>query len=141
MTELKSFLGLINYYHRYLQNFLFFLKPLHCLLIKETPWKWTEKENNSLNKVKELLSLAKLLVNHDNNKPLILVCNVSPYRLGAVLFHIMEDDSERPIAFTPRSLSKAEPNYSQMEKEGLAIILGLKNSIHIYLCTIILNYY
>ena len=62
LTELKSFLGFINYYHRHLQNFLSFLEPLHCLLRKKTPWKWTEKEINSFNKAKELLSLANLLV-------------------------------------------------------------------------------
>ena len=43
VTELKSFLGLINYYHRHLQNFSSFLEALHCLLRKETIWKWTEK--------------------------------------------------------------------------------------------------
>ena len=44
LTELKSFFGFINYYHRHLQNFSSFLKPLYCFLRKETPWKWTEKE-------------------------------------------------------------------------------------------------
>ena len=42
VTELKTFLGLINYYHRHLQNFLSFLEPLHCLLRKEVPWNWIE---------------------------------------------------------------------------------------------------
>ena len=42
VTELKTFLGLINYYHRHLQNFLSFLEPLHCLLRKEAPWNWIE---------------------------------------------------------------------------------------------------
>ena len=44
LTELKSFFGFINYYHRHLQNFSSFLKPLYCFLRKETPRKWTEKE-------------------------------------------------------------------------------------------------
>ena len=81
MTELKSFLGFINYYHRHLHNFSSFLEPLHCLLRKETPWKWTEKENNSFNKAKELLSSANLLVHYDTKKPLILSCDASPYGL------------------------------------------------------------
>ena len=37
LTELKSFLGFMNYYHRHLQNFSSLLEPLHCLLRKETP--------------------------------------------------------------------------------------------------------
>ena len=126
VTELKSFLGLISYYHKRLQNFLSFLEPLHCLLRKEIPWKWTEKENNSFNTAKKLLSSASLLVHYDNKKPLILACDASLYGLGAVLSHIMEDSSERPIAFTSRTLSKADRNYSQIEEEGLAIIFGVK---------------
>ena len=128
VTELKSFLGFINYYHKHLQNFLSFLELLHCLLRKETPWKWTEKENNSFNKAKELLSSENLLVHYNTKKPLILSCNASPYGLGAVLSHIMEDGSQRPIAIASRTLSKAERNYSQIEKEGLAIIFGVKKS-------------
>ena len=113
VTELKSFFGFINYYHRHLENFLSFLEPLHCLLRKETPWKWTKKENNSFNKAKKLISSANLLVHYDTKKPLILVCNASPY---GVLSHIMEDGSERPIAFASRTLSKAEQNYSQIKR-------------------------
>ena len=107
VTELKSFLGFINYYHKHLQNFSFFREPLHCLLRKETPWKWTEKENNSFKKAKKLLSSANSVVHYDTKKPLILVSDVSPYGLGAVLSNIMEDASERPIAFSSRTLSKA----------------------------------
>ena len=81
MTELKSFLDFINYYHRHLQNFSSFLEPLHCLLRKETPWKWIKKENNSFSKAKELLSSANLLVHYDTKKPLILSCDASPYGL------------------------------------------------------------
>ena len=101
VAELKSFLGFINYYHRHLQNFLSFLELLHCLLRKETPWKWTEKENNSFNKAKELLSSENLLVHYDTKKPLI------PYGLSAVLPHVMDDGLERYITFAPRTLSKA----------------------------------
>ena len=99
VSKSKSFLDLINYHHRHLQNFLSFVEPLHSLLKKETPWKQNEKETNSFSKAKELLSLAILLVYYDNKNPLILACDASPYGLGAVLSHIMEDCSERPIAF------------------------------------------
>ena len=72
------------------------------------------------------MSSANLLVHYDTKKLLVLACDTSPYGLGAVLSHIMEDSSERPIVFASRTLSKAERNYSQIEKEGLAIIFGVK---------------
>ena len=99
LSKSKSLLDLINYHHRHLQNFLSFVEPLHSLLKKETPSKHNEKETNSFSKATELLSLAILLVYYDNKNPLILACDASPYGLGAVLSHIMEDCSERPIAF------------------------------------------
>ena len=57
---------------------------------------------------------------------MIIACDVSPYRLRAGLSHIMPNKSERPIMFTPRTLTNAVRNYSEIEKEALAIIFDVK---------------
>lgn len=59
--------------------------------------------------------------------PIRLACDASAYGLGWVLFQIQEDNKERPIVYASHTLSKTESNYSQIDKELLSIIFGLKN--------------
>ena len=132
VSELKSFLGLLNHYHRHFQNFADTLEPLHNLLRKGVKWEWTEKEQTSFEKAKLILNETKFLVHYDPQKPIILACDASPYGIGAVLSHYMPDGSEKPVTFASRTLSQTERNYSQIEKEALAIIYAIKK-FHQYL--------
>ena len=68
---------------------------------------------------------SQLLVHFDLEKDFVLSCDASPYGIGAVLSHCW-NDSERPIYYTSRSLAVVEKKYSQLDKEGLAIIFGVK---------------
>ena len=126
VSELRAFLGIINYYHRFLPNLSTKLAPLHELLQKKTKWKWKDVQDEAFQSAKDALQADSLLVHFDPAKPIVLACDASQYGLGAVLSHVMSDGHERPIAYVSRTLNAAEKNYSQVEKEGLAIVFGVK---------------
>ncbi|CAG2223037.1 unnamed protein product [Mytilus edulis] len=119
VTELKAYLGMLNYYNRFLANLSHLLKPLHVLLQKDTKWSWEKEQEKAFIESKQLLKSASVLVHFDPKKKLILACDASPYGLGAVLSHKMDDGSDKPIAYTSRTLTSAEKNYSVLEKESL----------------------
>ena len=132
MSEVRSYLGLINHYSRFLPNLSTNLAPLYGLLKKNSRFHWGESQRRAFQVLKDLLTSSKVLVHYDSEKDLILQCDASPYGLGAVLAHRMKNREEKPIAYASRSLVDAEKNYSQVEKEGLACVWAVKK-FHKYL--------
>ena len=132
VSELRAFLGLINYYGKFMPDLSTILAPLYQLLQKGRKWGWEKEQQEAFAKAKALLKSPKLLVHYDINKELILTCDASPVGLGAVLSHRMEDGSERPIAYASRTLAPAEKKYAHIDKEALAIVYGVKR-YHQYL--------
>ena len=126
VTELRSFLGMLNFHHADLPNISSVLEPLRSLLRKEVTWKWGSKQKQAFEEAKNMLSSEKFLVHYDSEKELILECDASEYGVGAVISHTMENGSQRPIAYASRTLAPAERNYAQIDKEALAIVYGVK---------------
>ena len=132
VTELKAYLGLLSYYSKFLPNMATTLAPLYHLLRKNVKWQWSPTQAKAFQNSKELLTSDSLLVHYDPNKTLTLMCDASPYGVGAVLSQIDEKGVEKPVAYASRTLSRPEQNYSQLEKEALALIFGTKR-FHNYL--------
>ena len=126
VTELQSFVGLITYYDKFLPHLSSVLEPLHKLLRKNEPWHWGKAEEKALEEVKSMLQSAPVLVHYDPQQPLLLSVDSSSFGIGCVLSHVDGDGVDRPIAFKSRKLSSAEKNYSQLDKEALAIHWGVK---------------
>lgn len=126
VSSLRTFLGMINYYHQFIPNLASKLNPLYKLLQKDTEFKWTKECEDCFIQLKKEICSEKVLIPFHGNLPVTLATDASPTGFGAVLSHTMPDKTERPIAFASRSLTKAEQGYSQLDKEAAALIWGMK---------------
>ena len=130
--QLRSFLGLVNYYGKFIPNLATLLQPLNSLLQADTKWVWSNKCSEAFQEAKKKITSAQVLTHYDPTRPIKLAVDASPYGIGAVISHSTPNGTERPIAFASRTLHKSERNYAQIEKEALAIIYGVRK-FHQYL--------
>lgn len=126
ITTLQAFLGLANYYGIYIKNMHDLRAPLNNLLKKDVKWNWTDKCQQAFEKIKSALTSDLALTHYDPKQEIIVASDASDYGIGAVILHKFEDGSKKPVAHVSRSLLPAEKNYSQIEKESLAIVFALK---------------
>ena len=132
VKQLEAFIGKVNYYGNFIENFSTKCKVLNTLRQANVDWHWTTQCQQAFESLLNEISSATILVHFDQKLPLILSTDASQYGIGAVLAHRYSDNSERPIAHASRTLTKAEQNYSQIEKEALSIVYGIKK-FHQYL--------
>ena len=132
VQQLRSFLGLLNYYRKFLPNLASLIQPLNDLLQKGRKWNWSTQCVQAVKAAKQLLTTSNLLTHYDPTLELKLAADASQYGVGAVISHVLPEGVERLIAFVSRSLSKSERNYSQIDKEALALVYGVKK-FHTYL--------
>ena len=132
LQQLRSFLGLINYYAKFIPNLATILQPLNSLLQAGKKWNWSVECAQALQEAKSQITSARVLTHYDPTLPIKLASDASAYGVGAVISHIMPDGTERPIAFASRTLHASERNYAQLEKEALSIVFGVRR-FHQYL--------
>ena len=130
--ELRSFLGLVHYYGKFIPNLSTLLGPLNDLLKGDQLWVWCKKCEQAFNTVKKVLARAPVMVHYNPHLPIKLAGDASATGVEAVISHILPDGREHPIAYASRMLSQAERNYAQLEKEALSLIFGIIK-FHIYL--------
>ena len=123
---LRSFLGMINYYNAFLPSLHNIRAPLIRLLAQNFPWCWSVECEHAFVKLKSLLTSDLLLTHYDPQKPIIVAADASSYGVGAVISHRFPDGSEKAIIHASRTLTTAERNYSQIEKEALALVFAVK---------------
>lgn len=96
-TQVRAFIGFINYYGRFIKNLNSILHPLHKLLSARNPFTWTQECEKAFQTAKIEFGKDELLAHLDPKLPLVLATNASAYSMGAVLSHVYPDGTERPI--------------------------------------------
>ena len=119
VSQLKSFLGLVNYYGKFLANLSSTLAPLYQLLQKKTSWHWGKSQEEAFSRAKQQITSPTVLAHYDPDKELRLSCDASPYGVGAVLSQ-MEDGEERPVAFSSRTLAVTEKKMFPAGQGGIS---------------------
>ncbi|XP_075539783.1 uncharacterized protein LOC142574626 [Dermacentor variabilis] len=89
--QLQSFLGVVNYYGKFVPNLSTVANPLYRLLQKDTSWCWDDRCRAAFEQIKTMLSSPQVLAHYDPDRPLKLACDASQYGVGAVLSHVFED--------------------------------------------------
>lgn len=125
LTQLKSYLGLINYYGRFIPNLSHELIALYKLTKKNTKFIWSDECQRAFQRSKDLLLSNDLLVHYDPAKPIVIHCDASPYGLGAILSHVIKG-KDKPVLFASCTLTKTQQNYAQLHREALAVVFAVK---------------
>ena len=125
-TDVKSFLGLVGYYRKFIPKFSGIAKPLNELLKKDVPFHWSENQEKAFNELKEILISEPLLQYPDFTKSFVLTTDASGFAVGAILSQ-GPINHDKPIAYASRTLNSAEQNYSVIEKELTAIVWACKH--------------
>ena len=127
---LRQFLGLINFYHRFLPNAATVLSPLHGLLSHEkpktAPIEWTETAITAFEQAKSLLADAGTLIHPVPDAVTSVAVDASNSAVGAVLQQFVNGEW-RPLAFFSKKLSPTQQNYSAFDRELLAAYLTIRH--------------
>lgn len=116
-NEPKAFLGLLNFYGKFISNIVDILHPLHEQLRKNTRWEWSRSCQRAFNEAKKQLTKQSRLVHYDPALPLELHCDASRHGIVAVLPHVLPKKQRRPITFMSRTFSKGERNTLRSTKK------------------------
>jgi RNase H-like domain found in reverse transcriptase/Integrase zinc binding domain/Chromo (CHRromatin Organisation MOdifier) domain len=121
VTEVRQFLGLANYFRKFVLGLSHMCRPLTELTKAGTAWQWGDKEQVAFDSVKQALCSAPTLAMPDTQKDFTVICDASDFGIGAVL---MQDG--HPVAYSSKLLNAAQRNYTVSDRELLAVVEALK---------------
>ena len=126
VSELQSFLGLVQYLAPFVPNLSEKTKLLRQLCKKSSHYEWTAEHNKAFNDLKQAIHKDLELQYYNSREPTVLEVDASSNGLGAALIQ-----NNRPIAFASKSLTDTESRYANIERELLAVVYALEK-FHTY---------
>ena len=124
VREVKSFLGMANFYRTFIPDLATTAEPLNNLTRKEVPFEWTTECEDAFQKIKAAISTQPVLAYFDESKEIRIYTDACKKGIGGILNQV-HDGKERLVACVSRCTSRAEKNYSITELEGLAVVWTL----------------
>jgi len=121
VKDIQSFLGFVNFYHRFIFNYLDIVIPLTCLTQKNIPWKFDSSYCNAFNSFKKVFTSTPILTYWIPDAQLIMETDASDYALTAIFSIVNEDNEVHPVAFHSCTFTVAELNYDTHDKKLLTI--------------------
>jgi hypothetical protein len=122
---IRSFLGHVGFYRRFIQNISLIARPLMHLLAKDALFIFMEECIPSLHTLKEALISAPVIQPPDSHLPFEIMCDASDYAIGAVLSQ-SKDKKHYAISCASKTLTRPQLNYATTEKELLAVVFAIK---------------
>ena len=125
--DIQQFLGLANYYRRFIKDFARIARPLHKLTEKNAAFNWDKDCQSAFETLRNKLVSAPILAFPDLGRAFILDTDASDTGIGAVLSQVDDNGAEQVVAYASKSLSRAERNYCVTRKELLAVVYFIHN--------------
>jgi len=126
VKDIRKFLGLANYYRRFIKDFTQVARPINMLTRKDVKWQWGVEQQKAFDKLKRVFTIKPVLAALDLDKEFRVEADASNYTTRGVLSMKCSDEMWRPVTFISKSLSNTERNYEIHDKEMLAVIRCLE---------------
>nr|KAE8920838.1 hypothetical protein PF009_g28872 [Phytophthora fragariae] len=124
-TELRQWLGLANYLHKYTKDYAGLIQPMSSLLKKDVTWNWRPEHQDAFDAVKKSLASVPVLMLPDTSRPFHVVCDASDFAIGCAPMQFDAEGRERVVSYQSRQMKPAEKNYPVHDKELLAMRYAL----------------
>jgi transposase InsO family protein len=125
--DVRAFLGLTNYYRKFIPGFSEIATPLTDLTGKDVPFCWTGLQQTAFETLKCRLTTVDVLAHPDPDRPYVVTTDASGFAISGVLSQDQADGTRRPVAYMSRKMNAAERRYATHDKELLAIVKAVEH--------------